>query len=76
MTPDESNFLKSNPIDYIITQVQVSNFKMKPNENEKDVLLKFSHPVKEMFFVSQSEESVQNNYPNEYNTITNVELTI
>ena len=27
-----------------------------------------------MFFVSQSEESVQNNYPNEYNTITNVEL--
>ena len=74
VTPDESNFLKSNPIDYIITQVQVSNFKMKPNENEKDVLLKFSHPVKEMFFVSQSEESVQNNYPNEYNTITNVEL--
>src|SRR6056300_1052296 len=29
VTPDESNFLKSNPIDYIITQVQVSNFKMK-----------------------------------------------
>lgn len=74
VTPDESNFLKSNPIDYVITQVQVSNFKMNPGEKEKDVLLKFSHPVKEMFFVSQSEESVQNNYPNEYNTITNVEL--
>ena len=71
---DESNFLKSNPIDYVITQVQLSKFKMKPGENEKEVLLKFSHPVKELLFVSQSEESVQNNYPNEYNTITNVEL--
>jgi len=30
--------------------------------------------VKELYFVSQSEESVQNNYPNEYNTITSAEL--
>lgn len=71
---EESSFLQSNPLDYVITQVQMSQFKMKPDETEKAVMLKFSHPVKELFFVSQSDESVQNNYPNEYNTITNVEL--
>lgn len=74
LTPDESNFIISRPIDYVITQVQVSQFKMKPGELKKSVLLHFSHPVKELFFVSQSEDAVQSNLPNKYNTISNVEL--
>ena len=74
VSPDESNFLKSRPLDYLITQVQMSKFKMKAGDNTKSVMLNFKHPVKELFFVSQSDVSFQNNYPNEYNTITNAEL--
>jgi hypothetical protein len=74
LTDDEKGFLVSRPIDYVITQLQIANFKMNPGENKKSVMLKFSHPVKELMFVSQSEDSVQNNYPNQYNTITNAEL--
>ena len=74
VTPDERNFLMSRPLDYVITQVQLAQFKMKAGENEKSVMLNFSHPVKELYFVSQSEQSVQNNYPNEYNTISTASL--
>ena len=74
LTDDEKGFLVSRPIDYIITQLQIAKFKMNPGENKKSVMLKFSHPVKELMFVSQSDVSFQNNYPNEYNTITNAEL--
>ena len=74
VSPDESNFMKSRPLDYLITQVQMSKFKMKAGDNTKSVMLNFKHPVKELFFVSQSDVSFQNNYPNEYNTITNAEL--
>jgi hypothetical protein len=64
----------SRPIDYVITQLQIAKFKMKAGETKKSVMLKFVHPVKELLFVSQSEDSVQNNFPNQYNTITNAEL--
>jgi len=47
---------------------------MKSGDTTKSVMLNFKHPVKELFFVSQSDVSFQNNYPNEYNTITNAEL--
>ena len=71
---DEKGFLMSRPIDYVITQLQLAKFKMKAGETKKSVMLKFVHPVKELLFVSQSEDSVQNNFPNQYNTITNAEL--
>jgi hypothetical protein len=74
LSEEERGFLMSRPIDYVITQLQLSQFKMKLGDNKKSVMLNFQHPVKELYFVSQSEESVQNNYPNEYNTITNVKL--
>ena len=74
VSPDESNFLKSRPLDYLITQVQMSKFKMKAGENTKSVMLNFKHPVKELFFVSQSDTAFANNYPTEFNTIINAEL--
>ena len=74
VSPDESNFLKSRPLDYLITQVQMSKFKMKAGDNTKSVMLNFKHPVKELFFVSQSDTAFANNYPTEFNTITNAEL--
>lgn len=74
LTDVERNYLMTRPIDYVITQVQMSKFVMKAGENIKSVMLNFSHPVKELYFVSQSEEAVRENHPNRYNTITNVKL--
>ena len=74
LTDNERNFMLSRPLDYVITQIQMSKFVMKAGENTKSVMLNFSHPVKEMFFVSQSEAAVTANHPNRYNTITNVKL--
>ena len=74
VTEDEKGFMMSRPIDYVITQLQMSQFVMKPGENKKSVMLNFSHPVKELYFVSQSEEAVRDNDPNYYNEIKNVEL--
>jgi len=74
LTNDERNFLMSRPIDYVITQLQMSQFVMKAGENKRSVMLNFSHPVKELFFVSQSEEAVRDNDPRYYNNIKNVEL--
>jgi hypothetical protein len=74
LTDRERNYLMTRPIDYVITQVQMSSFVMKPGENTKSVMLNFSHPVRELFFVSQSEEAVRDNHPNRYNKLLNVKL--
>ena len=74
LTDSERRYLMTRPIDYVITQVQMSKFVMKPGENTKSVMLNFSHPVRELFFVSQSEEAVRDNHPNRYNKILNVKL--
>jgi len=74
LTDSERRYLMTRPIDYVVTQVQMSKFVMKPGENTKSVMLNFSHPVRELFFVSQSEEAVRDNHPNRYNKILNVKL--
>jgi hypothetical protein len=74
LTDEEKGFLKSRPIDYVITQLQLAKFKMEPGENKKSVLLNFSHPVKELFCVSQSDAAVRLNRSNYYNVIKNAEL--
>jgi len=74
LTERERKYLMSRPIDYVITQVQMSKFVMKAGENTKSVMLNFTHPVRELFFVSQSEVAVRDNHPNRYNKITNVKL--
>ena len=74
LTDNERNFMMSRPLDYINTQVQMSKFVMNVGENTKSVMLNFSHPVRELFFVSQSEEAVRDNHPHRYNTISNIKL--
>ncbi len=74
ITPNERNFFMTRPIDYVMTQVQLSSFKMKAGTNRKSVMLNFTHPVRELYFVSQSEQSVRVNEPNTFNTIKNAEL--
>jgi hypothetical protein len=76
VSPEERAYFMSNEINQIITQVQLSTFEMDNTTLKKDVLLKFSHPVKEMYFVSQSNVSVESNYPNQYNTIKSIEFKI
>ena len=76
VSPDERSVLLSNEINHKITQVQLSSFKMKSDELEKSVLLNFKNPVKEMYFVSQSNVSVNNNFPNQYTPIKSLELKL
>jgi len=57
VSEDERNFLLTRPIEYLITQLQVSKLVYKPNESKKSALLKFKNPVKEMFFVAKEEYS-------------------
>jgi hypothetical protein len=50
---DERNFLLTRPMEYIISQLQMSKLVYKPNESKKSALLKFKHPVKELFFLAK-----------------------
>ncbi len=52
VSDDEKNFLLSRPIEYVITQVQMSKFRMDVSQTKKAVMLNFKHPVKELFFVA------------------------
>jgi len=56
VTEDEKNFLLSRPIEYVITQLQMSQFKLKVGETKKSGMLNFKHPVKEMFFIAESDD--------------------
>tara|TARA_R100000900_G_scaffold49003_2_gene39417 strand:+ start:1668 stop:2840 length:1173 start_codon:yes stop_codon:yes gene_type:complete len=68
ITENEKNFLLSRPIEYVITQIQLSQFKMKPGETKKSGMLNFKNPVKEMFFVAISDDVFK------YNPIKNVTM--
>ena len=56
VTEDEKNFLMSRPIEYVITQLQMSQFKFKAGESKKAGMLNFKNPVKEMFFLAVSDD--------------------
>jgi hypothetical protein len=55
ITRDEINFLLTRPMEYVITQQQLSTMQFKPNESKKSALLKFTNPVKELFFLAKEE---------------------
>ena len=56
ITDDEKNFLLTRPIEYVITQLQMSQFKFKPGESKKSGMLNFKNPIKEMFFLAVSDD--------------------
>jgi hypothetical protein len=60
ITRDEINFLLTRPMQYIITQLQLSTMQFKPNETKKSALLKFTNPVKELFFSAKEETGTTN----------------
>jgi len=71
---DEKNYLLTRPLEYVITQLQMSQFVMPYGVDTKSVMLKFQHPVKEMYFVAQNEYYTSNNLPLNFEKIDNVEL--
>jgi hypothetical protein len=72
ITEDEINYIKNQPTNYVITQLQMSRFTMEQNEISKKLLLRFVNPVKEIFIVLQNQEDKNNNdyfnYKNTENT--------
>ena len=52
ITEDEKNFMRTRPMEYIITQVQLANVPVLPDETTRSALLTFQHPVKELMFVT------------------------
>ena len=66
ITRDEINFLLTRPMEYLITQQQLSTMQFKPNESKKSALLKFTNPVKELFFLAKEETGTTHIVPSSY----------
>lgn len=56
ITDNEKGFLLTRPIEYVITQVQMSQFKFNAGISKKSGMLNFKNPVKEMLFVAVSDD--------------------
>lgn len=61
LSDDELNYFRNKRIDYIISQLQVSRFKLDANLTSKQVILQFLNPVKELFFIIQNDNVVESN---------------
>ena len=63
ITPDEINYIKSRPTDYVISQVQLARTSIDANLTQSQFRLNFTNPVKEMFFIVQTSDTtrIENN---------------
>ena len=48
---DELNHLKSTPIDQLITQMQLKRHDIPRTKDEDEILLRFHHPIKTLYFI-------------------------
>ena len=71
---EERRYFMTRPLSYNITQLQVSQFKIDKDETSRSVMLKFRHPVRELFFTSTSDYTGVINTPYDFNTIRRVRL--
>jgi len=69
ITEDERNFMLTRPIEYVITQVQKSQFRMESGESKKAIMVNFKNPVKEMYFIAIKDGGID-----EHTKINNVVL--
>lgn len=76
LTEDEKNYILTRPIEHVITQLQMSEFKMAPDILEKSVMINFVNPVKEFFFVVQNDFYVEKNMPLIFEKIKNVQIRL
>ena len=50
---DELNYLKSTPMDQLITQIQLKRHDVPRTEEEEiEIVLRFGHPIKTMYFIA------------------------
>lgn len=50
---DELNYLKSTPMDQLITQIQLKRHDVpRTEEEEVEIVLRFGHPIKTMYFIA------------------------
>ena len=56
ITDVEKNFLRTRPVEYVITQVQAATIPFGPNVLARSVMTDFKHPVKEMYFMANVQE--------------------
>jgi len=74
VTPEERAYLMSTPLEYCITQLQMSKFVIPDGETQRSVMINFQGPVKEMYFTSQAQSAEALNLTGEYNNIRRVTL--
>lgn len=69
---EEKNFLLTRPIEHVITQLQMSQVNIEAGLTKKSFMLNFKHPVKELFFIAQSDAYKEVNNSLVYETIKNI----
>jgi len=52
VTDDEKSFLRTRPVEYVITQLQLATIPFAPNVTSRSVMTNFKHPVKELYFIA------------------------
>ena len=75
LTTEEINYMASRPIDYLVSQVQLSRYTIDPGLTVSKLLLNFVNPVKELYFVIQNKDT-QNDWFNYGNTDPLVNLQL
>lgn len=56
VTEEEQAYLTSMPLEYVITQIQLSQVKFSDGELEKSFMINFKNPVKELFLIVENED--------------------
>jgi hypothetical protein len=59
ITPDEINYIKNRPTDYVISQLQLARTSLDENMTTSSFKLNFTNPVKELFFVLQTRDKLR-----------------
>jgi hypothetical protein len=74
VSEEEKNFLTTRPIEHVITQLQMSQVNIEAGLTKKSIMLNFKHPVKEMFFIAQSDAYTNANSSVIFEDIKRLEL--
>lgn len=56
VSEEEQAYLMSMPLEYVITQVQVSQVKFEEGQLEKSFMINFKNPVSELFLIVKNED--------------------
>ena len=57
VSPEEQAYLRSMPLEYVITQLQVSQVKFEEGQTEKSFMVNFKNPIKEFYILAKNGNS-------------------